>query len=54
MFRLFNILVVSNKALEGLDMVNPRLSNSGGMRSGDYNTLFLPPAPVGLQTTIET
>ena len=29
------ILEAINKALEGHNMVNPRLSNAGGMRSGE-------------------
>ena len=38
---MVQILDVINKALEGLNLVNPRQSNAGGMRSGDYENLSL-------------
>ena len=36
------ILEVNNKSLEGLNMVNPRQSNAGGMRSGAKNGSIIP------------
>ena len=39
---MYIILKVTNKALEGLNMVNPRQSNAGGMRSGDYDSHTFP------------
>ena len=39
---MYMILKVTNKALEGLDMVNPRQSNAGGIQSGDYDSYTFP------------
>ena len=39
---MYMILKVTNKALEGLDMVNPRQSNAEGMQSGDYDSHTFP------------
>ena len=36
------ILIVTNKALEGLNMVNPRLSIHGVVRSGEYDRHTFP------------
>ena len=44
---MFKLLVVSPKALEGLNMVNPRQSNPGGVRSGEKTTPSLSQCPGG-------
>ena len=41
------LLVVSAKALEGLNMVNPRQSIPGGVRSGEKTTPSLSQCPGG-------
>ena len=46
------LLAVSSKALEGLNMVNPRQSIPGGVRSGEKTTPSLSQCPGGAKPNL--